>query len=224
MKILKFIALFTFVLALSGPTPAQSATTAVVTTGHLTTFQYPLANLFSVGQEFTLTFVYQGLGVDVSPSSSSMYYTHAAANMSFVSGGYQITAPDAAFVIAPSGSPQYQIVSATYLATTIPGTTISGPLVVGLVPYWISIEPNFDIRQNPSTWPTTGGNFYIAFATSVTPDVAFGVSSGYGIIDGFQVISSLVPEISRFILTALGICFVFGIRQRNLTPLSNFRL
>lgn len=184
----------------------------------LTAFQYPLGDVFSVGQEFTLTFDYQGAGVDVSPASTSMYYTHAGTNMSFVSGAYQATAPDTAFVIAPGSSPPYQIVSATYLAATIPGAMINGPLVSGLFPYWISLELGFDIRQDSSTWPTTGGGFYIAFASSITPDVAFGVSSGHGFIDSIQVINSQVPELSSFVLAALGICFVFGVRQGTLIP------
>lgn len=216
MKLSILYALVTVLIALGSPAPAHSATTTITATGHLTTFRYPLGDVFSVGQEFTLAFTYQGLGVDVSPSSTSMYYTHAGANMSLVSGAYQATAPDIAFVIALSGLPQYQIVSAAYLATTIPGTTVSGPLVAGLFPYWIALETSFDIRQSPSAWPTTGGSFYLAFASSITPDVAFGVSSANGTIDSIQVVSSPVPESSSLFLAALGICFVLGARRRAL--------
>src|SRR5207249_3401903 len=52
--------------------------------------------------------------------------------------------------------------------------SVSGPMVGDLFPYFVEVQ--------------NARNFTLSFATSITPDVAFGVERVYGTVDSFSVV------------------------------------
>lgn len=182
---------------------AQAASTVIIT-GTISTFQAGLESAFSVGQPYSIEYTWQGLGVDVAPNpSTGSYYPRAGANLTFRTGSYEITAPDAAYEFFPGGN--FAIVSATWLAATLPGTTLSGSAPLSdRNPYLIQLEflPHPNSLEPAPYWVTPpSGKLTVGFATSVTSDVAFGAVFAYGTIDSV----SAIPEPGSLALMLVGL-------------------
>jgi hypothetical protein len=192
----------------AGLTSASVHAASVVTvTGTISRYDFGLSGWFSVGQPYSLSFTWEGLGIDVAPNpATGSYYPHAGENLTFNTGNYTVAAPEVAYEFFPGNG--FSIVSTVWLSSTIPGTSLTGTMPLSdRNPYLVALDfsGHPDTLDPAPSWATMpSSRLTVGFATSVTSDVAFGAAFASGTVDMISSVS-VVPEPATLALYLAGV-------------------
>ena len=201
--------------------PVHSA--ALLVTGTVTRFDLSETGVgeFAVGQAFSLVYQYAPGAIDVASDGHIGDYRNSISDSSLSIGGYSLSSQGGNINVVDDGFgstfDRYSLLIAAWNATLL------SPSVSGLFPYAIEVQlddPTGNALTSDSLpagpWDATqfvDRTFILAFASSITPDVAFGVKRVYGHVDSI----SFIPEPSTLLLfgVALVMCVMQVKRRRS---------
>ena len=208
--------------------PASAKATQVLVTGTFTTVDADLRDTFTLGPSYSLTYEWNGPGLETPAGPNGSIYREAGLNFRLESGSYVITSSNAGYALFNFPAvDSFHFGAAERWTTTTPGTTLQGSgLIAGRFPYYAVIELQDGTAQAlsdtvlatplPDMSRYSSQVFVLRFATSTTPGAAFGVLSARGTIDSISV----VPVPSAFPLLAIAMVSLLRFQKKNSAPRS----
>ena len=216
-------------LALACLCSVPSYATVVLVNGSITHFDLYEAGTgeFAVGQAFSLAYDFSPAATDFNPDVRRGEYRTAINSASLSIGGYALGSQGGGIVV--DDGPFGALYDRYLLGITDWNGNLVGPNVAGLFPYAIEVQlddPTGNALASdalPAGAPDlalfSDDTFYLAFASSITPEVAFGVKRVYGHVTSVSVI----PEPPSIALVSLAALFflVFGRPHHRLPSIRN---
>jgi hypothetical protein len=208
---------------------ATAQAVQVNVSGHLTKVDAYLRDTFSVGQAYSLSFDWAGPGPSTPIGMYGSLYPSAGASFALQIGSYLITSDSVGYLLnaPPTGAPftgdTYRFGAAQQWTSTIAGTTLSGSyLVADRFPYWAGVELGDATGQAlassalyspiPILPDYATRELVVRFASSVTPDAAFGVQGLTGSVDSVTAVPE--PETYAMLLAGLGLLGLAARRRK----------